>query len=317
MSKYFSASKTLGDSGPSLRAFSRLKGKLAVFPYEIGSILASSIPIGFRPKVASVIGPIAYLSSKQKRDYALRAQQLASFGREDQRVLTRRTVAVFTSYVLYWLESLAMPRSERAELLQNLSYEGCDELVEYLQNGRGAILATCHLGNWDWGGSWFAAYHHPLAAVVENLKPDSVAEWFYSYRRELGIDPIPLDGPVAAKVIQAVKDGKLVALLSDRDLSGSGVVVNFFNERVRMPSGASVLSLRTKTPIFPAAVYQTPRGGHHVVFLDPIFPADSVGSSIAEKVGYMTQLVTSALETLIAENPTQWHVLQPLPIEEG
>ncbi|NNN13039.1 MAG: hypothetical protein HKL81_04725 [Acidimicrobiaceae bacterium] len=317
MSKYFSASKSLGDSRPLSRAISHLDGKLAVLPYEVGSILAGSIPVGLRPKVAAIIGPVAYLASKKKRQDAFEAQQLASFGKEDRRVLTRRTIEVFSSYVLYWLESLAMTRSGKEKLLQNLSYEGCDELVGYLRGGHGAILATCHLGNWDWGGSWFAAYQHPLAAVVENLKPESVAEWFYSYRKELGIDPIPLDGPVATRVIQAVKDGKLVALVSDRDLSGSGVVVDFFHERVRMPSGASVLSLRTKSPIFPAAVYQTPHGGHHVVFLDPIFPADSVGSSVAEKVAYMTQLVTSALETLIAEKPTQWHVLQPLPIERN
>ncbi len=315
MSKYFSASKSLGDSGPLSRAMSHFDGKVAVLPYEIGSILASSIPIGLRPKIAAIIGPVAYLAFKKKRRDAFEAQRLASYGEANRSVLTRRTIEVFSSYVLYWLESLAMPRSGREKLLQNLSYEGCDDLVGYLREGHGAILATCHLGNWDWGGSWFAAYQHPLAAVVENLKPESVAEWFYSYRRELGIDPIPLDGPVATRVIQAVKDGKLVALVSDRDLSGSGVVVDFFHKRVRMPSGASVLSLRTKSPIFPAAVYLTPQGGHHVVFLDPIFPADSVGSSVAEKVAHLTQLVSTALESLIAEKPTQWHVLQPLSIE--
>ncbi len=302
-----------GVSGGLSRA-SNKRELFALAPYVFGSALASLIPRKLYIYPSTVAGAIGYVTNSDRRNSARAAQALAGGPSVSRFEIERRTCAAFISYFQYWMESLAITTFDREELKVGLSVEGEVPLLALTKSGAGAIVATAHFGNWDWGGSWVGSFVHPFSAVVEPLKPDVLADWFFDHRRELGIEPILLDGSVAKQVIAGVRAGRIVALVSDRDLSGTGVEVQFFGRTVKMPSGAAVLALRTKTPIFPGIVYMSRRGEHLIKFLDPIYPGDAIGGDLSEKVAWLTQAVSSALESLIRVAPTQWHVMQPLPV---
>ena len=108
---------------------------------------------------------------------------------------------------------------------------------------------------------------------------------------------------------ETLRRGGAVALLSDRDLKGKGIPVEFFGEVTTLPAGPALLARRSGAPIVPVASYFRPGVGHHIVVEAPLAVAPVEGR--AEWMRCCTQEVAWALERLIRRTPEQWHLFQP------
>jgi phosphatidylinositol dimannoside acyltransferase len=98
-------------------------------------------------------------------------------------------------------------------------------------------------------------------------------------------------------------------LLSDRDLTGDGVEVEFFGEKTTLPAGPATLSLRTGAALVPTAVYfQT--GRKHLGVIGPPIPVERKGR-LREDIARITQEIAHVFEDRIKRAPEQWHLLQP------
>jgi KDO2-lipid IV(A) lauroyltransferase len=106
-----------------------------------------------------------------------------------------------------------------------------------------------------------------------------------------------------------LRDNRIVCLLSDRDIEGDGVGVEFFGERTTLPGGPATLALRTGATLLPAAVYFRP-GLDHLGVVRPAIEVERVGR-LREDITRITQALAHELEQLIRVAPEQWHLLQP------
>jgi KDO2-lipid IV(A) lauroyltransferase len=216
----------------------------------------------------------------------------------------------FASYGRYWVEAFRLEDLPAAEIRRRLTLEGREHLDAAVAAGRGTIFASPHLGNWDAGGAWLAASGYPATAVVERLRPAELYERFAAYRRGLGLELLPLDdgSETMRGVLRALRAGRVVGLVCDRDLTGGGLPVRLFGAATVMPGGPASLALRTGATLLPCAVYQDRRRGHwHAVIRPPLRPEPS-GDSRAD-VQALTQRLADEFERLIARAPDQWHVL--------
>ena len=223
--------------------------------------------------------------------------------------LEREVRRTFRSYARYWMESFRLTNTPPGELDGHMTWEGVGHLEDAFAAGKGAISVMPHLGGWDFGAAWFCALGYPVTVVAERIDPPELFDWFVSLRSTMGMKVVPLGPEAGTAVLRALKHNELVGLISDRDIGGTGIEVEFFGERTTLPSGPATLALRTGAPIIPTAVYFTGRTGHHGVMRPPI---------VAERQGRMrqdaariTQLVANELEALIRIAPDQWHLLQP------
>jgi lauroyl/myristoyl acyltransferase len=222
--------------------------------------------------------------------------------------LDREVDRAFDSYARYWMESFRLPGITCAELEQGMSYEGLSHLEVAKAQGRGVIMAMPHLGGWDFGGAWLAAIGFPLTVVVEPIEPPELFEWFADFRRSMGLTVVPLGPQATSGVLGTLREGGVVGLLSDRDLTGHGIEVTFFGERTTLPAGPATLALRTGAPLLPCAVFFEGRGHRGVVGA----PLDTARQgSLRQDIGRVTQLLADQLAVLIARAPEQWHVFQP------
>jgi KDO2-lipid IV(A) lauroyltransferase len=216
----------------------------------------------------------------------------------------------FASYGRYWVEAFRLEDLPAAEIRRRLTLEGREHLDAAVAAGRGTIFASPHLGNWDAGGAWLAASGYPATAVVERLRPAELYERFAAYRRGLGLELLPLDdgSETMRGVLRALRAGRVVGLVCDRDLTGGGLPVRLFGAATAMPGGPASLALRTGATLLPCAVYQDRRRGHwHAVIRPPLRPEPS-GDSRAD-VQALTQRLADEFERLVARAPDQWHVL--------
>lgn len=220
--------------------------------------------------------------------------------------LERLVEAAYVSYTRYWVDAFRLHTYTTAEVVARSSEEGLERVDEVLAGGEGAILATGHLGSWDVGAMFAAERGWDLAVVAEVLRPRRLFEEFVRLREEAGVEVVPLirDGGTAARLAGVVERGGLPTLLADRDLTGSGPIVDFFGEPCRMPAGPAVLARRTGRPVAVGAFVTEGRDGWRAVVHDVVDVSDL-------PVEEGTQRVTRLLEGLIARYPEQWHVFVP------
>ncbi len=216
----------------------------------------------------------------------------------------------FESYTRYWVESLRLPSLGERSVNAGIEVVGYPYVAEALDHGNGVILALPHLGGWEWAGRWLTDRGHRVTVVVEKIEPPELFDWFTNLRAKLGMTVVPL-GPHAGKaILRALTNNEIVCLLSDRDIGGGGVEVEFFGERTTLPGGPATLSLRTGAPILPVAVYFTRRANGHLGLVRPPIPTERRGK-LRDDVARVTQYLAQELEYLIRRAPEQWHLFQP------
>jgi KDO2-lipid IV(A) lauroyltransferase len=223
------------------------------------------------------------------------------------RRLTRRT---FVEYSRYWADGARLPFvSPDGIQAQFWMSHGADELRAAAASGRGVILALPHVGSWEWGGAWLALEDMPMTAVVERLEPPELFEWFIGQRAAMGLTAVPLGEGSGPAMLRALKEGKVTGLVSDRDLTGTGVDVTFFGEKTTLPGGAATMALRTGAVLLPAVVYSGP-GAWHTGVVHPPLDTTRRGTLRAD-VTRLTQELATIFEDFIRAHPEQWHLYQP------
>ncbi|MFB8772821.1 phosphatidylinositol mannoside acyltransferase [Streptomyces broussonetiae] len=226
--------------------------------------------------------------------------------------LAELTRAGMRSYLRYWMESFRLPAWSAERVRGGFAPKDVHYLTDGLAAAKGVILALPHLANWDLAGAWVTTQLKiPFTTVAERLKPETLYDRFVAYREGLGMEVLPHSGGTAfGTLARRLRDGGLVCLVADRDLSASGVTVDFFGAEARMPAGPALLAQQTGALLLPVTLWydDSPvmRGRVH----PPVEVPES--GTRAEKTSSMTQALADAFATGIAEHPEDWHMLQRL-----
>jgi phosphatidylinositol dimannoside acyltransferase len=260
-------------------------------------------------QVAGTVGRISVEPRNNLRNNIRRALG-TSIEQPSSGLLERYVDRGFESYGRYWAEGAKLPAISKTNVNKHFCFsEGFEHLEAAAATGRGVVIAIPHIGSWEWGGAFLANNGLPMHAVAEALDPPELFEWFAKKRRAIGIEVAPLNEQAGTVLLSTIKAGKIVGLLSDRDIQNNGIPAQLLGEEVTIPAGPATLALRTGAVLLAAACYAGPGDGHHAVFTPPI-PTERLGK-LREDVARVTQLVADELGGLIRRAPEQWHVLQP------
>jgi lauroyl/myristoyl acyltransferase len=275
--------------------------------YRTGAELARIVPAAVAAPAARIVGRAISLGMPSRRRQVERNLRRATAGELRGLALRKAVGATFDSYIRYWLELFRLPNEVGGDL--EMEVTGKENLVRAMDQGTGAILALPHVGGWDFAGAWLTTQGWPPTVVVEPVEPPELLEWFASTRRALGMTVVELGPEAGTVVLSALRGGRFVCLVCDRDLTGDGVEVEFFGEVTTLPAGPATLALRTGAPLLPAAVYFRPDGGPHAVVQSPL-PTRREGR-LRDDVTRVTQALAHSFEELIRAAPEQWHLMQP------
>ncbi|MGV9316680.1 phosphatidylinositol mannoside acyltransferase [Streptomyces sp. NPDC003691] len=229
--------------------------------------------------------------------------------------LAELSKAGMRSYMRYWMESFQLPEWSTRRVRDSVVIHDVDRLTDGIASDRGVILALPHLANWDLAGVWVTrVLETPFTTVAERLKPESLYDRFVAYRESLGMEVLPHAGGSAfGTLARRLRDGGLVALVADRDLSSSGVDVRYFGETARMPAGPALLAQHTGALLLPVTLWY--EGDTMAGRVHPPVEVPASGTR-AEKTAAMTQALADVYAAGIAEHPEDWHMLQKLWVSD-
>ena len=282
---------------------------LVTTAYKSGAAYARSVPRPVVDLTAKALSRAAATASAERRMLVGRHLRRARPGLSG-RDLDRAVDATFDSYARYWVDSFRLPSLAPEEVDFHFGVDGYQHVAASLDAGRGTILVLPHLGGWEWAGFWLTQVMHlPVTVVVEPVEPPALFDFFVEFRQRLGMNIVPLGPSAASEVLKALKAGHIVCLLSDRDIVGDGIVVDFFGESTTLPAGPATLALRTGASLLPVGCYFQGAKGHHAVVQAPV-AAEREGRLRAD-VTRVTGELAGRLEELIRAAPEQWHLQQP------
>jgi lauroyl/myristoyl acyltransferase len=212
------------------------------------------------------------------------------------------------SYLRYWHEAFRLPTWSAERIRDSFTLEGVEFLDAAVRDRTGAVMVPGHLANWDLGGAWAALRYGHAVSVAERLKPKALFDQFLTFRQSLGVEMYGLGDPdLVRTLVRRVQDGRILGLLGDRDIGGTGVPVEFCGSETTLPGGPAMVSMLSGAPMYPVVIwYDGPMLRGQV--LDRV-PVPSQGSR-AEKMRVMTQQMADQLGAGIREHAQDWHMMQ-------
>lgn len=210
------------------------------------------------------------------------------------------------SYLRYWCDTFRIQDWSQKRLQNTVTLKNEHLLIEPMREDRGVVIALPHSGNWDHAGAYFCSIGIPLVTVAERLKPEALFQRFLRFRQSMGFEVLATDSRSFATLVKRAKEKRLIALVADRDLSESGVAVNFFGFPSRMPAGPALLAIKTGIALVVAHVSYTDTGIH--IEFTPVQVAEAGTES--ERVARTVQHMANLFEEGITRTPQDWHMLQ-------
>lgn len=214
---------------------------------------------------------------------------------------------IFRSFNEFLFEFFKIPHLESSRVKEVFTLEGLDNLDAARERGKGAIIATAHVGNWEAGGIALSLLGYKLHVVAGVQFSDSMSEHVKDVKRRLNINVVsPEEG--FRTLFRALRNNEVVVLLVDGDVFVNGLPTEFFSKPARIPSGAATLALKTGAPILPGFVKREGPFRFRVCIDDPIFP-ESTGDKAAD-VETITRRILSKIESYIEQNLDQWCIFR-------
>lgn len=294
-----------------------LKERLITAGYSLGWSVVCKLPESWAQRAFQFAGDLAW-RREGKLVRQLEANLVRVLGPDvDGKVLRAVSRQSMRSYARYWLEVFRLPVMPLDRLIDGMHTEGPFETAfRYMAEGRGIVFALPHMGNWDQAGAWIVAKGAgSITAVMERLKPESVYEKFVAFREGLGMEVLPASGGARpfGVLAQRLRAGKVVVLVADRDVTGTGIEVDFFGEKCMMQPGPAALAVQTGAALMPVVLWFD--GDGWGVRIGDAIPVPELPSR-KERVAAMMQDVARFFEAGISEHPQDWHMLQPVFVSD-
>lgn len=221
----------------------------------------------------------------------------------ERRILTTaRGVYAHFGAVLFdilWLER----RSDR-RLLDCVEVEGAEHVQAALAMGKGMVLVTGHLGNWEVHGVATGMLFGPLGVVARPLDNPALDGRLCAFRASRG-NTIIYKKRALNQVLRTLREGRGVAILVDQNVQEQdGIFVDFFSRKAATTTVAAALALKTGCALIPARTVLRPDGLYRAVYEPPI-PVAPTGDREAD-IAALTQALTSRIEAWVREAPEQW-----------
>ncbi len=202
------------------------------------------------------------------------------------------------------LEAALMERRSPQELLDLFErVEGFEHIEDALKQGRGALLVTGHLGNWELGGSYIAARGIPVDAIARHMGNRVFERYLTRVRERFGVKVV-FDDHAVRHTPRSVRDNRIVGFLSDQGVLGlASTFVPFFRRLAKTPRGPAVFALRLQVPVVFVAAMRLPSGKYRLVVEQIAF--EDTGDREADVVALVANY-TARLEYWVTEYPGQY-----------
>jgi KDO2-lipid IV(A) lauroyltransferase len=275
--------------------------------YRIGYLLAMTLPIRCSYWIAGLAGNICYRLYGKERS-AMRSNLKIVLGdKYSRKEETRISREIFINFAKYLADFFRFSRIDEEYIKRFIALDGVQNFGKARLAGKGLIVLSAHIGNWELGGYVLGRLLGPINAVALTHKNKRINDFFTRQRLKGSVSPIEI-GMALKKCFSVLDSGGVLGLLGDRDFSKSGVYTEFFGHPALIPRGPAAFSCRFNAPIVPVFMIRQKDDTFRFFIEKPICPDRSLPSGDAVKK--VMKEYTKVIESYVRRYPEQWYMFR-------
>ncbi len=225
----------------------------------------------------------------------------------DQQEVERVARAAYGHLGRTAVEAALLPNLSRSDVLSLFEDDGDWPIMAAAHAaGRGVIVVTGHIGNWELAGAYIAARGVPIEGVTRRMTNALFDRYLTTTREQAGLSVIA-DSEAVRRIPRALRAGHVVALVADQGTKGmASTYVPFFGRLAKTPRGPAVFALRMNVPIYVGTAVRLPSGSYRAL----VEPVEVVDTGDRERdVDAVVARYTAVLERWVRQYPEQylWH----------
>jgi len=215
----------------------------------------------------------------------------------------------FRNFGKYMVEFFRFARVGNRFLKKSVTTRGEEYLDEARSHGRGVVAVSAHLSNWELAGAKFASLGCSVSGIALEHKNRRIKRLFDRQRARMRVRTYSLTRG-GRRCLEALQRNGVICLVADRDLTGTGIFVDYFGKPAKFPVGPARFSLASGAPLVPTFMVRQPDDTFELIFEAPIYPPHEGDKK--ELVRKLTSDCARACERYVKRYPEQFANFFPI-----
>lgn len=264
------------------------------------SRIMCNISVENSKRAAYFIGYLAWLSSARSKRVARKNLSII-FKKYDKKLFDNYIKQMFLNYGNNVVDFLRCEKFNERSMKERVQFSRSDReyVTDTVKNG--GIMLTGHFGNWEILGMVYGRYYNMYSFYLRP-KLKKLGEFIVKQREHTGSRMIERED--IKKAVKILKNKGVIGVLADHDGGPTGIITDFFNKKVSVPTGVSAIAYRTKVPIICSFVYHCGKGDYKIKIIDTIWPDDA--NDKKTEIRRLTERIIKVYEKVIFEDPQEW-----------
>jgi KDO2-lipid IV(A) lauroyltransferase len=269
------------------------------------TFLATVFPLKPLYWMAARISDVYHFFDTTRRKAVAANLRVITGGALDEKAIKKAVRKTYLNFGLYLAEFFRTSKLDKEYFDSHVALTGTEYVDEALKLGKGVVIVSAHLGNWEMGIHYFCTKGYPAYVIMGTHKNKRVNDLFLKPRVKAGARPISTWNAIE-EGHRALGENGILIVAGDRVTTKGGVKRNFFGRLATFPKGPAKFALGAGAPIIPAFIMRHPGNTFSLTFEEPIFTGDLPDTD--ESVGILMDRYIGWFEEYIRRDPTQFTV---------
>jgi len=281
----------------------KAQGLTMYYLYRLGVFLALNLSRRVCYFLAKVLANIHFcLSKKDRQTIFYNLKPLVSDAKQRRKVARE----VFSNFAYYLVDFFSHSQLDKDFIRDYVTFQGKEHLDRLVEEKKGAVGLTAHIGNWELGGVVTCMLGYKLYAIALPHANEKINEFFNQQRGLWGLEVIPT-GAAVKRCYKLLREGERIMFLGDREFGDAGKEFSLCGHRAIVPRGPAYFSRRTGSYIVPCFFVREDRDHYRLVFEEPISPYNGQRKKSEDEL--ITEYL-KILEKYIRMYPSQWYMFE-------
>ncbi|MDD5659679.1 MAG: lysophospholipid acyltransferase family protein [Actinomycetota bacterium] len=295
----------------SVKFFRSIYNFFSFVNYMIAAFIACSTPYPVSFMISSTLAWFWWIARKNVSKVKINVSNVLSLDIKNPKVaaISKKIYIEFAKNIVDFFKNGIIPLEQ---FKKNIKLDGLDNLKKALENGKGAVIFTAHIGNFEWGAARIGAEGIKIWGVGLSRENRFLDSYFERNRKNKCLNTLNANKMLG--VFRILKNNEVVAIPTDWDPVGNAKAYDFLGKKVMLPSGAVQIALASGAPLIPSFIIRDGKYHHHQIIYEPI---DLTREGEKEKtIEKNMQTIINILEKQIKENIDQWVMFHDIWVKD-
>lgn len=276
--------------------------------YKFVEFLAFATPYPLTYLIASVSARILFNLNINVDALKTNVANVLNLDKNDKEVaaIVRK---IFINWFMTVADFLKHTRVSKEKLKQRIEITGLENLDKALENGKGVVIFTAHIGNVEWGACRVAAEGYSIWATGLSRPYEPTNRFFECRRLAKGVRIVYVNKSLL-NIFRILKNNEIIAMATDWDSQGTAHMHDFFGKKAYIPSGPVEVAMKSGAPLIPCFIYRKNKYNHFMELEKPL-ELETKGER-KELIDINTAKVVKVLQKNIKEHLDQWEMFHDI-----